>query len=192
MIPTLSHSVKFRMGNFPTVRLLTHPLDIYLTQTPVKDPLNTFLPRVRPFFVLSHLCFRTSPSQFGFLKNVDHFLFSRTHKPLKNMNSVRHCHNCSILRHEIENKDKRMVDLQLQVQRLQKVIWNHQEHGLRSENEMLKKKLKISKMVNRINRSLLQTRERDQETSKGKIEAQKEKVEGIGKVMISFIYNQSD
>ena len=69
MIPTLSHSVKFRMGNFPTVRLLTHPLGIYLTQTPVKDPLNTFLPRVRPFFVLSHLCFRTSPSQFGFLKN---------------------------------------------------------------------------------------------------------------------------
>ena len=28
----------------------------------------TFLPRVRPLYVLAHLCFRSNPSQFGFLK----------------------------------------------------------------------------------------------------------------------------
>ena len=29
------------MGNFPTVRLLTHPVGVHLTQTPVIDPLIT-------------------------------------------------------------------------------------------------------------------------------------------------------
>ena len=109
------------------------------------------------------------------------------------MNSVRHCHNCSILRYEIEKKDKRMVDLQLQVQRLQKVIWNHQEHGLRSENEMLKKKLKKSvKWLTELTGRYFEQENVIKKLQKEKIEAQKEKIEAIGKVMISFIYNQSD
>ena len=58
------------------------------------------------------------------------------------MNSLRHCPNCSILRYEIEKKDKRIVDLQQEVQRLQKKIWGKEEFVLRSENELLKKKLK--------------------------------------------------
>ena len=80
------------------------------------------------------------------------FLFSQTHKPLKKtpkeflcvviMNFHHHCPNCSILRYEIEKKDKRIVDLQLEVQRLQKKIWGKEEFVLRSENELLKNKLK--------------------------------------------------
>ena len=109
------------------------------------------------------------------------------------MNSVRHCHNCSILRYEIEKKDKRMVDLQLQVQKLQKVIWNHQEHGLRSENEMLKKKLKKSvKWLTELTGRYFEQENVIKKLQMEKIEDQKEKIEAIGKVMISFIYNQSD
>ena len=60
------------------------------------------------------------------------------------MNSHHHCRNCSILRYEIEKKTKHILDLQLEVQRLQRVIWSHEEYVLRSENEILKKKLKKS------------------------------------------------
>ena len=109
------------------------------------------------------------------------------------MNSVRHCRNCFILRREIENKDKRMVDLQLEVQRLQKMLWDHQEHALRSENEMLKKKLKKSvKWLTELTGRYFEQENVIKKLQKEKIEAQKEKIEAIGKVMISFIYNQSD
>ena len=136
----------------------------------------TFLPRVTPFFVLSHhqiLNFRSL------------FIFSDT-QTTKNMNSLRHCGNCSILRHEIEKKDKRIVDLQLEVQRLRQKIWNNEEYFLQSENADLKKKLKKSvKWLNELTGRYL-----EQENWIKKL--QKETIETIGKVMISLIYNQSD
>ena len=102
------------------------------------------------------------------------------------MNSHHHCPNCSILRCEIEEKDKRIVDLQLEVQRLQKKIWGKEEFVLRSENELLKKKLKKSvKWLNELTGRYFQ-----QENFIKKLK--KETIEIIGKVLISYIYNQSD
>ena len=83
-----------------------------------------------------------------------------------------------------KKKDKRIVDLQLEINRLQRKIWNNEEYFLQSENEMLKKKLKRSvKWL-----TGLTGRYFEQENVIKKL--QKEKIETIGKLMISFIYNQ--
>ena len=116
------------------------------------------------------------------------------------MNSIRHCSNCFILRCEVEDKDKRIVDLQQEVQRLHRKMEGNQEYFLQSENEMIKKKLNKSvkwltgltgryfEQENVIKK--LQKEKTEQENVIKKL--QKEKIEVIGKVLISFIYNQSD
>jgi hypothetical protein len=102
------------------------------------------------------------------------------------MNSHHHCPNCSIFRYEIEKKDKRIIQLQLELQRLRKELWDNEEHFLQSENADLNKKL--NKAVKWLT-SLTQLYNEQQNVIK---KLQKETIETIGKVMISFIYNPSD
>ena len=103
------------------------------------------------------------------------------------MNSIRHCSNCFILRCEVEDKDKRIVDLQQEVQRLHRKMEGNEEYFLQSENQMLKKKLNRSvKLLTE-----LTGRYFEQENVIKKL--RKKTIETIGKVIISFIYNnQSD
>ena len=145
-----------------------------------------FLPRVTPFFVSSHH------------QNLNYrslFIFSDTQTTKSNseeslcvviMNSHHHCPNCSIFRYEIEKKDKRIIQLQLELQRLRKELWDNEEYFLQSENADLNKKL--NKAVKWLT-SLTQLYNEQQNVIK---KLQKETIETIGKVMISFIYNPSD
>ena len=93
-----------------------------------------------------------------------------------------------------------MVDLQLEVQRLHRKMEGNQEYFLQSENERLKKKLNKSvKWLTELTGRYIEQENVIKKLQKEKTEQenvikklQKEKIEVIGKVLISFIYNQSD
>ena len=116
------------------------------------------------------------------------------------MNSVHHCHNCLTLRHQVEKQEKHIVQLQQEVQRLMKLIWNKEEFVLRSEIAELSKKLNRSvKWLNELTGRYFEQEKEIKKLQKNEIESikvikklQKNEIERIGKVLISYIYNQID
>jgi predicted RNase H-like nuclease (RuvC/YqgF family) len=102
------------------------------------------------------------------------------------MNSHHHCPNCSILRYEIEKRDKRVMDLQLEVQKLRKHMEENMEFFLQSEVTDLQKKLK--KLLRHFI-SLTGMYDEQQNVIK---KLKKEAIEIIGKMIISYLLTQSD